>query len=427
MEPAIRIERTTCGLRISDRPTTDNLNPQETTNQDSPDMGLDGAGLSCPGSRVVEPFSTIPPHTMKQEGTMGRAEDLFGRIMQEGEKAVDEFILDRQSEELFLHFKRSADDGKGRKLHDTDRKNLSKAISGFGNSEGGVIVWGVDCRGDVAQGDVAGSKVPIDNPKRFLSRLEGSISGCTIPAHPHVRHHAIEVDGSGFVATYIPKSFLAPHQTVGQYQYYMRAGSDFVPVPHAVLSGLFGRHPQPFVFHNWIISPPRILNEKAVHVSIGFVMCNQGPGIARELYVNARVFQPKGGTEAKYELTDKQNWEGQVVFGHMLNLISNDSYRLAPNAIAQPFSIELFFCPPFESQLFLEITFGHQNWPMRKLSATVEPAKITEAYHLFMAGRGEPNKATKDLFMAAVFPFGKADRSMSPEEYDVWLAGGDKL
>jgi hypothetical protein len=42
MEPAIRIERTTCGLRISDNPISDNLTPQETTNQDAPDMGADG-------------------------------------------------------------------------------------------------------------------------------------------------------------------------------------------------------------------------------------------------------------------------------------------------------------------------------------------------------------------------------------------------
>ena len=30
-----------------------NLIPQETTKQDAPDMGLDGAELSCPGSSVV--------------------------------------------------------------------------------------------------------------------------------------------------------------------------------------------------------------------------------------------------------------------------------------------------------------------------------------------------------------------------------------
>ena len=53
MEPAIRIERTTCGLRISDNPTSDNLTPQETTDVDTAQVGLDGAGLSCPGSSMV--------------------------------------------------------------------------------------------------------------------------------------------------------------------------------------------------------------------------------------------------------------------------------------------------------------------------------------------------------------------------------------
>jgi len=43
----------TSSLRISDSPTSDNLTPQETTNQGAPDIGPDGAGLSYPGSSVV--------------------------------------------------------------------------------------------------------------------------------------------------------------------------------------------------------------------------------------------------------------------------------------------------------------------------------------------------------------------------------------
>ena len=39
MQPAIRIERTTCGLRSSANPLTDNLTPQETRNQDAPEVG----------------------------------------------------------------------------------------------------------------------------------------------------------------------------------------------------------------------------------------------------------------------------------------------------------------------------------------------------------------------------------------------------
>ncbi len=51
-EASQRLDQT-CGLRISDEPTSDNLTPQETTNQDAAEVGADGAALSCPGSSVV--------------------------------------------------------------------------------------------------------------------------------------------------------------------------------------------------------------------------------------------------------------------------------------------------------------------------------------------------------------------------------------
>jgi len=66
MEPAIRIERPTCGLRSSASPTTDNLTPQQTTNQNAPEMGLDGSDLSCPGSSVVAEESFSSEETRKR-------------------------------------------------------------------------------------------------------------------------------------------------------------------------------------------------------------------------------------------------------------------------------------------------------------------------------------------------------------------------
>lgn len=65
---------------------------------------------------------------------MSRPAELFARIKAKGANAIDELIESRVSEELFLDFKRSADNGAGRTLHDTDRKNYSKALSGFANS-----------------------------------------------------------------------------------------------------------------------------------------------------------------------------------------------------------------------------------------------------------------------------------------------------
>ena len=56
LEPATGIKPATCGLRNSAKPTSDHLNPQETTKQDAPEVGADGGGLSCPGSSVVAGF-----------------------------------------------------------------------------------------------------------------------------------------------------------------------------------------------------------------------------------------------------------------------------------------------------------------------------------------------------------------------------------
>ena len=199
---------------------------------------------------------------------MGRAEDLFEKLKAEGEAAIDQMIVDRESESFFLDFKRSSDAGAGRKLSDTDRRNLAKATSGFGNSEGGVIIWGVDCSEAPHEGDhadVARAKFPIADVDRFKSWLEGAVSGCTVPPHPAVEHLAVKIgEGpSGYVASLFPQSTSMPHQIIlnikEQYRYYIRAGSDFVPAPHGLLAGMFGRKPQSNLVYQYL-SDPNILS-----------------------------------------------------------------------------------------------------------------------------------------------------------------------
>ena len=346
---------------------------------------------------------------------MGRAEDLFERLSEEGEKAIDELILDRQSEELFLDFKRSADNGSGSKLHDNDRANLAKAISGFGNSEGGVIVWGVDCSRAPDIGDVASSKAPIQNPKRFLSWLEGTVSGCTVPPHSSIRHAVMEsfTDKQvGFVSTYIPKSYLAPHQCLKPLQYYIRAGSDFVPTPHAVLMGLFGRRPQPFVFHMWSIPPARLVEKPgkrwAAEFDLGFMLGSHGPGVARDLYVNVQLIPSRGGSTAAIAIPNKVNWSGHHAFERITNIVSNDSFKLAPEAFVQPIIFKLSFMPPFESDLVYEITFGHQTSPVTKVNTRVKPEVLTQAHEALLK-TGDSDEKTRRAFVETVMDLKDAE------------------
>jgi hypothetical protein len=88
-----------------------------------------------------------------------RASQLFQKLQSaSAETVIDELILDRQSEELWLDFKRVATKPADTKLHANDRKNLARAISGFGNSVGGIILWGIECADRSDKGDVASAE-----------------------------------------------------------------------------------------------------------------------------------------------------------------------------------------------------------------------------------------------------------------------------
>jgi hypothetical protein len=289
--------------------------------------------------------------TIHRRIILERASDIYERILEEGQKAIENFIIDRKSEELFLDFKRSRDNGNGNRLNDTDRNNLAKAISGFGNSEGGVVIWGVDCSKDEEGADVAKFKVPIENVKRFTSWLENAVSGCTIPPHSGVKNHPITIDneGNGYVVTYIPKSDNAPFQMVGKLQYFIRAGSSFVPTPHQVLAGMFGRRPQPKVFLMYNVSPAEFLAHHLIRSKVGFLLRNQGPRVASDLYISVMVKSQLGSNcRLIFERADGENFAGQWSYGRHISLVSKEGVRLAPEAHILPLILTIHVEEPFD-------------------------------------------------------------------------------
>ena len=293
--------------------------------------------------------------TMEQE----RALEIFELLKARQEDAINDFILTRRAEELFLDFKRSANNGKEEKLHHNDRNNLAKAISGFGNSVGGVIVWGIDCSRDFDGADVAKAKHPIENVDRFSSLLHSVISGCTIPPHSQVESFGIKVKGkdSGFVATLIPKSMKAPHQAIYNYHYYLRAGSNFVPVPHAILSGLFGRRPEPRIGFNFGVKTLET-NEETVKCSLSFNIINNGRGIARDSYLIIEVVSiPGPKCDFSSNLND-DNWKYTSNYKFKFIYICEQNFRIPPFGIVTPVIMHFTFSRPFDSDLKLRITTG---------------------------------------------------------------------
>ena len=291
---------------------------------------------------------------------MGRAEEIFQNIKEKGEEAIDEFISNRESEELYLDFKRSFNNGSGSKLSNNDRKNFAKAISGFGNSEGGVIVWGVECKKDFDGADVAKAKFEIENVARFKSWLEGNVSGCTVPPHSLVEHHPIITDdkGNGFVVTLIPKSNRAPHQSVTGNRYYIRAGSDFHPTPHSVLSGMFGRRPQPHISHRIYFHNSQI-QENTIHLHIGIEITNHGPGIASDVFSSTSIIKTPN-VDFKLvppRVIDSKKWIRYSSIDKV-SFICTQSFRLAPSTEILTNTFQFILKPIFIRDLHISIISG---------------------------------------------------------------------
>ena len=336
---------------------------------------------------------------------MERAEELFERIAKDGETAIDELIRDRAAEELFLDFVTSSDNGTGNRFNEADRNNLANAISGFANSEGGVIVWGVYCKEGTDNADVARSKKPITNPTRFRSWIERTISGCTIPVLSGVRNAVVQRPNrdEGFVITYVPKSNSAPHQTVQSKKYLIRAGSSFVPTPHQVLAGMFGRRPQPEVYLMFNVEPPQI-SQGRIEASLGLVLRNAGPGIAKDLFLNAAIWgQP--GENCRFILTinpnDVSRWSAYRSFGCHVSMMGNPDLRLPPDAQLSPMTLRASLFPPFEHDLRVDISVGAANAPSFRMSSRTPAQTLAAIYRDYL--QGNLTEADRGKFLARVF------------------------
>lgn len=307
---------------------------------------------------------------------MSRAEDIFQKLIYFGEDAIDEFIINQQTEELFLDFKQAVSVGKNFvTLHRDDRKNLSKAISGFGNSEGGVIIWGVECSRDCEVGDVAKSKVKVKNVHRFLSWLENALSGCTIPSHNKVRNHIISTDenGDGFIVTYIPKCEIAPLMSTTNGAIYIRSGSNNVPAPYAVIAGMFGRRPQPnieliignrslvsldnaeedMLYPRSIDNPP----DKYIKLSFAIQAHNNSNVIAREIYLTCRTLSTSGEYN-KVRFSSYNQMDSIPGVEGQLNLITRPELRLPPRGIIKFCNVEIILSPFIDEELFVDGVIG---------------------------------------------------------------------
>lgn len=164
-------------------------------------------------------------------------------------KEIHRYVEEGEQENVELEFKQAnPNDFRGKQA---DQSNFAIALSGFSNSQGGIIVWGVEARRLEEQGlDCASKLRPFKNPKAFVSFLSKLESSIVSPGVPGVIHKAIveKTDASvGYVKTFIPQNDLRPHMVHhnGENAYYRRYGDSFKKAQHYEVVEMFSRRLKP--------------------------------------------------------------------------------------------------------------------------------------------------------------------------------------
>ena len=119
-------------------------------------------------------------------------------------------------------------------------KLLAKAISGFANANGGVLVIGIN--------DKTRGPEPVVGLAAFAATLEEQLSRLVAFAVEGVETRSIRAStgvDEGFLVIRVPASGLAPHRSQKDHKYYRRTGESFVPMEHYEVADVFGRRHQP--------------------------------------------------------------------------------------------------------------------------------------------------------------------------------------
>lgn len=156
---------------------------------------------------------------------------------------IKRFVADHEQEDLHLEFKTLKND-----FDDPDdRKNLSKAISGFANSDGGIVVWGIYAAKGEDDVDAAQKLRPIEDLAKAHAQAQFYTGKAATPLVDRVRHRPVpQAHGKGFLLTFVPASDSGPHMAeLAGHHYYKRAGDSFYRMEHFDLADMFGRRPKP--------------------------------------------------------------------------------------------------------------------------------------------------------------------------------------
>lgn len=158
---------------------------------------------------------------------------------------INENMVGKEFENNWLECKEKSRASHGG-LDEAEQAYFAKALSGFSNTAGGVLIFGLEARKRDGIDQIQSIK-PIQQLKRFESALREYESRAVERPVPGVEYRAIRTGESdeGMLATFIPQSPHVPHRSLKDKDFYLRAGGVFSSLPLTLIEDLLFRRVRP--------------------------------------------------------------------------------------------------------------------------------------------------------------------------------------
>jgi hypothetical protein len=300
--------------------------------------------------------SNTPADRVGAEGEAMTLAEIFDDL--DWDKVMS-LINHHQEEHLQLEFKTISSGITG----SDDIRQVGRCLSGFANSSGGIMVWGVTAKKNDDDVDCAGSAAEIANTAQLVSRLNELTGEVVSPLVDGVRHRALNRAGDpkGFVATLVPESNSPPHMARRDKQYYKRSGDSFYSMEHYDLEDMFGRRQKPRLE----LSVERGTVQDGVEEIIVH-LTNSGRALARHVgfvmtVQNAEVKSVSPGLDNNSDLNANRAVVGYTNDRGVIHpngfRINVGSIQLRRNVPSEPMLADVtFYCEGLQSQkLIIEI------------------------------------------------------------------------
>lgn len=212
---------------------------------------------------------------------------------------LKELVDSGEAEGLYLECKAPREPRLSREL----KPQLATALSGFANTEGGVVIWGVGTtRHSHENLDVLTQIEPVGNCRKFAKQVETVIPRLTTPPITNCKNKVIvesTKDTRGVVLTYIPRTTGDPVQSSIDQKFYFRNGDEFSVLPYQMIQRLFAATSSPDLYP--LIDGLQVsIDEKGLW-KIPIVITNNSSAVGEKTDVLVSIENPSSCENTSFE------------------------------------------------------------------------------------------------------------------------------